>query len=103
MAECKKCIHEKVCKYHDEKVSLGISVKEIGHECVDYVDKADVVEVKHGKWKVNEDDIYICASEFVCSNCNESFCSSELTDEQMKEMLKYCPNCGAKMDGGDKQ
>ena len=61
---------------------------------------ADVEEVKHGEWEVCSDEYEICASEFVCSNCKESFCSSELTDEQFFEMLKFCPNCGAKMDGG---
>ena len=60
---------------------------------------ADVVEVKHGYWEMYEDESLICATEFSCSICNESFCSSDLTEEQMIEMLKYCPNCGAKMDG----
>lgn len=60
---------------------------------------ADVVEVKHAYWKVCEDECEICASEFVCSNCKESFVSSDLTDEQFLQMLKYCPNCGAKMNG----
>lgn len=60
---------------------------------------ADVVEVKHAYWQVCEDEYEICASEFVCSNCKESFVTSELTDEQFLQMLKYCPNCGAKMNG----
>lgn len=60
---------------------------------------ADVVEAKRGEWEVCSDEYEICASEFVCSNCKESFVSSDLTDEQFFEMMKYCPNCGAKMDG----
>ena len=55
---------------------------------------------KHGKWELHSDENEICASEFVCSNCKESFCTSELTDEEFFQMMKYCPNCGAKMDGG---
>ena len=60
---------------------------------------ADVAKVKHAYWQVCEDEYEICASEFVCSNCKESFVTSELTDEQFLQMLKYCPNCGAKMNG----
>ena len=50
-----------------------------------------------GEWEVFSDEHEICASEFVCSNCGESFVSSELTDEQFIEMMKFCPHCGAKM------
>ena len=64
---------------------------------------ADVVEAKHGEWKVHPDEYEICASEFVCSCCKESFVSSDLTDEQFLEMMKFCPNCGAKMDAERKE
>ena len=60
---------------------------------------ADVVEVKHGSWKMFVDEHLICATEFVCSNCNESFCTSEMEDSDFIKMMKYCPNCGAKMEG----
>ena len=52
-----------------------------------------------GKWIVIPDEYEICATQFVCSNCKESFCSSELTDEQFFEMMKFCPGCGANMKG----
>lgn len=39
MAECKNCFHEKICKYADEKISAGITVREIVHECIDYCPK----------------------------------------------------------------
>ena len=61
--------------------------------------ESDVEEVRHGEWEAHPDDFDICATEFVCSVCKESFVSSELTDEIFLEMLKYCPNCGSKMDG----
>lgn len=54
-----------------------------------------------GEWEVCSDEYEICASEFVCSNCKESFVSSELTDKQFFKMMKFCPNCGAKMKGGE--
>jgi ribosomal protein L33 len=55
---------------------------------------------KVGEWKFFVDDYGICASEFVCSECKESFVTSELTDDEFFKMMKYCPHCGAKM--GDK-
>ena len=64
---------------------------------INNVPTADVAEVKHGEWEVCSDEYEICASEFVCSVCKESFCSSELSDAEFILMMKYCPNCGAKM------
>jgi ribosomal protein L33 len=57
-------------------------------------------EIINAAWKAYPDKYEICATEFVCSVCKESFASSELTDEQFLEMMKYCPNCGSKMKGG---
>ena len=52
-----------------------------------------------GEWKAYPDEHEICATEFVCSNCKESFCTNEMTDWEFIETMKYCPNCGAKMKG----
>lgn len=58
----------------------------------------DAVEVIHGRWKAYPDEYQICGTEFVCSNCNESFVNSELaSDNDFLEMMKFCPNCGADM------
>lgn len=56
---------------------------------------ADVVEVKHGEWVMAD----VIEDEWVryrCSECNYT------TDSYYKEkcdLHRYCPNCGAKMDG----
>ena len=50
------------------------------------------------KWIIEKDKYEICATEFTCSNCRESFCSSELDDAEFLAMMKYCPNCGEKID-----
>ena len=55
-------------------------------------------EIKHGYWIADEDEHEICATEFTCSVCNETFSSSELTDKEFYEMMLYCPHCGAKME-----
>ncbi len=47
---------------------------------------ADVVEVRHGKWEINCDGYYP-----YCGNCK--------TEPENGVMTKYCPECGAKMDG----
>jgi hypothetical protein len=51
---------------------------------------ADVEPVRHGKWI---EDLYAekCGDAY-CSECNHFDWSN----------LKYCSNCGAKMDGGKK-
>lgn len=56
------------------------------------------VDARQGYWARYEDEHLICATEFVCSHCNKSFTTSELTDEEFVAMMKYCPNCGCKMD-----
>ena len=52
---------------------------------------ADVVEVRCGHWIENEDDFWVMCSE----------CGTEFLDDQIGivDTYKYCPNCGAKMDG----
>lgn len=49
---------------------------------------ADVAPVVHGRWEE-----YLIPNILCCSNCDwgiDPLCKSP-----------YCPNCGAKMDGGD--
>ena len=61
---------------------------------------ADVVPVRHGRWiettqPMGWDDV-TCAE---CSECGEDFVLDEWGMEDMKNLMHYCPNCGAKMDG----
>lgn len=51
------------------------------------MEEADVQEVKHGKWKST--GFY----GFRCSLCHEHVCMPD------DHMAKYCPECGARMDG----
>lgn len=66
------------------------------------VPAADVAPVKHGKWiettqPMGWSDV-TCAE---CSECGEDFVLDEWGMEDMKNLMLYCPNCGARMDGGD--
>ena len=57
---------------------------------------ADVTPVRHGRW--------IGAPLFGNDNCKCSECGSWHNihaNLRGKIMQKYCPNCGAKMDGGN--
>ena len=50
------------------------------------ISAADVAPVVHGRWVFGGDGCVIC------SKCNE--------EESNDNHRNFCPNCGAKMDGG---
>ena len=54
------------------------------------IPSADVVSVRHGRWETNSDR----PDSLICSVCKCGF------DMWKHEPHNYCPNCGAKMDGG---
>jgi len=56
----------------------------------------DAVEVVHGRW-INEGD-----GDWRCSVCRRLYTFDDYGDIDPKEDCgcNYCPNCGAKMDGG---
>lgn len=54
---------------------------------IEHIPAADVASVVHGRWVFGGDGCVIC------SECNE--------EESNDNHRNYCPNCGAKMDGGD--
>lgn len=59
------------------------------------VPAADVVEVRHGEW-VHSDK---AAHWFGKDKCSE--CYYRTYDGLDLSHFNYCPNCGAKMDGGN--
>ena len=63
-------------------------------DCVRYADAADVAEVVHAKWLI-PGPLDLC---FRCSACG----ASDPGDERAN-LTPCCPNCGAKMDGGEKR
>ena len=56
---------------------------------------ADVAEVVHGRWIDGAED-------FTCGNHNTecSICHCYVSWDGCDEDFNYCPNCGAKMNGG---
>ena len=74
------------------------AVIEKNHGGVVYIDDiksipaADVAPVRHGRW------IY-AKTYYDADECNCSLCGQLMTTAINKRM-NFCPNCGAKMDGG---
>lgn len=60
---------------------------------VDAQTAADVVPVVHGRWEQDAD------GDWYCTNCDEVVAICESGRERTYRK-PYCPNCGAKMDGG---
>ena len=56
---------------------------------------ADVAEVRHGRWidaypDIEPNPMFMYG---ICSECG--------FEQGISKYLNYCPDCGAKMDGGD--
>lgn len=66
---------------------------------IEIIPAADVAEVKHGKWEGKQLDNFK-KYQVACSNCGwigiENYDSYNDPSD-----FNYCPNCGAKMDGGE--
>lgn len=58
---------------------------------------ADVVPVVHGRWVIRFDGPYK-RRKCYCSHCGKNNGVGGIAQNQEKP---YCPNCGAKMDGGE--
>ena len=58
---------------------------------------ADVAPVRHGRWEDSADE-WFGTDVYTCSKCRESYVLVEGTPKE--NLWHYCPNCGAKMDGG---
>ena len=53
-------------------------------------------EPKRGKWELYDDGY---SAIYKCSVCGADYVPSEYTPEQWLECMRFCPHCGAQMDG----
>ena len=60
---------------------------------IEIIPSADVAPVRHGRWIYHPDDLFPGDSTQECSCCHEEEYLTLYNEN-------YCPNCGAKMDGG---
>lgn len=58
---------------------------------------AEVEPVRHGVWTKSEDDWYSLTT-ITCSECHEEWCFETEADVNLLR-YRYCPNCGARMEG----
>lgn len=88
--------------YISRKAAMDALVFDYAYAAADLlkeVPKADVAPVRHGEWERIEDD-YFCTLTLRCSLCHEEWCFEEDFDVPDSN-YNFCPNCGAKMDGGE--
>ena len=71
-------------KVHGNDFVSGI---EMVLEYAKNIPAADVAPVRHGRWI----DAREYCGDYMCSNCEALYGTNK---------FNYCPNCGAKMDGG---
>ena len=82
------------------RLPINDQISEVIAECVKiavrYIKNAptvDAVEVVHGRWEKASETMPI----YRCSICKER----NLFKNGNNVLSNYCPNCGAKMDGGN--
>ena len=102
LIDANKFKHKMKLEFLDRRNKF-ISMKDL-FECIDDMNTVDAVEVVHGRWE----DMYGGKYENLRFRC--SLCKKKALYVPVQGMLgnwsdtqalsKYCPNCGAKMDGG---
>lgn len=71
---------------------------------VSQFEDAGVEPVVHGKWEYNKDATDWGIGGYICSECknkNNNLPCNRVKTVRMFSGAAYCPNCGAKMDGGE--
>ena len=84
LSEVKRKIDYVLSVYSNGLVASNVS------EALKRVPVEDVVPVVHAKWIICSDGYYP-----YCANCKR--------EPQGRTMTKFCPNCGAKMDGDESE
>lgn len=83
--------------YHGDRILAALSCIAEGKE-VNPVRPADVAPVVHGRW--DDSGRYTFPGGATAVRCTN--CGCALTESEYRlNNWKYCPVCGAKMDGGD--
>lgn len=72
-------------------------------DCINATPTADVANVKHGEWMETQEPLGWRDVDCIeCSVCHESWIMNEDSSiDDYECMWHHCPNCGAKMKGGE--
>ena len=81
---------EAVLKEAESRIMWGASAAAV-YELIRDAPAADVAPVRHGEWV--EKEKYTFGIMYDCSLCEDRILDNG-------HPWNYCPNCGAKMDGG---
>lgn len=79
----------------DEKAAITIATaKKLIRNIVSRTPASDVAPIRHGRWinaypDIEPNPMFMYG---ICSECG--------FEQGISKYLNYCPNCGAKMDGG---
>jgi hypothetical protein len=84
--KCATCLHNQNCQFLAKHKKAEVS------GCTAYKNTIDFVEVVHGEWKECYDGFHDMIT-IVCSYCGHTGAKH----------FKFCPNCGAKMDGNSNE
>lgn len=85
---CSICDNRERCEDREQVCSLIADIDE--------QPTIEVEPVKHGRWKHSKAG-GLPTNRFVCSECDGLV---QVSTYRNRCMFNYCPNCGAKMDGG---
>lgn len=72
-------------------------IRTVYGDLFDFIKSAPTIEaelVRHGEWEKKKHKIFGNSYDYICSVCGCDYALAE---------YDYCPNCGAKMDGGEKE
>ena len=77
-----------------EALSRGDGCGNVCRRAIERILSADVVPVRHGRWinaysDIEPNPMFMYG---ICSECG--------FEQGISKYLNFCPNCGAKMDGG---
>ena len=85
-----KAIEEVNCAL-DRETLLFSFVRKVTISALKRLPSADVVPVRHGRWMYD-------GHHRRCDRCGTYFCNTDREGDTIPD--NFCPNCGAKMDGG---
>ena len=89
--KCGDCFHADLCE--KSKMFVGFSRGNPAY-CGMFLNSAEVAPVQHGQWLHTDYALHWTAKD----ECSE--CAYHALDRDDLSHYNYCPNCGAKMDGG---
>ena len=96
IAEMQDCKYAKPCNDWQRGVNASVDIHITG---IKHMPAADVAPVVHGYWKWETKIEPQAQNRLYCSVCDNEC----LAKGDYYEKSKYCPHCGARMDGERKE